>query len=101
MIIKTVWSPSTDDFDRMVNSSLAEGYKLRVRDVRELIKGQPGLYAEMEKPEGAESGEALNALLTLKQVCKDQESCKDCPLAPYIGECVCDIREPETWALPE
>ena len=101
MMIKTVWAQSTDDFDRMVNEALQEGFILRMRGFRELVSGLTGFYAELDKTETETADEGLVALKTVQGICAAQDSCKDCPLAQYIGDCVCDAREPENWDLPE
>lgn len=101
MMIKTVWSADASKFDTMVNDSIKEGFRLKVRDIRELGSAQRGFYAELEKAEEVDTEEAVAALRAVKAICEVQGSCVNCPLGPFIGECVCDTKEPEMWELPE
>lgn len=99
-MIKTVWSVNASKYDAMVNEAIQEGYKLKVRDIRDLA-GQRGFYAELEKIDSAGVEEVVKMLRSIKEICENQTSCKDCPLDKYIGEYVCEGKEPVGWVLPE
>lgn len=100
-MIKTIWCPDINQFDDMVNATTREGYKLKVRDIRELAPGQRGFYAELEKQDEVDSVKAIEAMRVIMMACKNQASCNDCPLVAFLGDCPCEFGEPESWVLPE
>lgn len=99
-MIKTIWSAKASEFDDMVNDSIKEGWKLKVRGTRELV-GVGGFYAELDKPDEVDATGIGEALRTIKTVCADRESCNDCPIEAYLGACPCDANEPASWMLDD
>lgn len=100
-MIKTIWSADSEKFDDMVNAAIKEGWVLRARDIRDITPNLRGFYAELDKPDEGHNEEAVEALRAVKEICSVQKSCADCPMGAFIGDCVCDIKEPERWNLPE
>lgn len=94
MIIKTIWTKDPDEFDKMVNEAMQEGYQLRLRDVRPLGAAEPGLYAEMELPDEdpLQRINPIEAAMRVKLECDKVDSCEKCILQE-----ICDFNPPNKW----
>lgn len=108
MEIKTIKNrlDNAEDFDRVVNAALADGWHLTRRDVILPVQPNAGntyfhtmLYAELVKrdpPAEAEEPDLLTAMGIIKAECDSHGSCDDCPVQPW-----CNFHAPDRWALPE
>ena len=96
MAIKTIFHSTPENFDRLVNDALRDGYQIDEIGPRRVGPEKWRLYARLVKPDPVAGKGIVDAAKMVKLECLKHAKCGDCALH---GICK-PMSNPEKWTFP-